>query len=578
MKGCVAVPRSDGPEVSTVNSWSSTGLFYTALLALVLGTVLRASVNADEALWFDEVWTATIAVQDLHGALEMLRDDIIAPFYYMFIWAWSKVAGLSDFSLRLPGMIASIAAPGAAWLLLRGRIGAAERALLVVMIALWIPGLYYAQEARSYGFMLLGAVLQAAFLLRAIVGGGSRGDIAGWAMAGLFLGLTHYTTLALSAAQGIALLAFYWRTRFGTLVLAGLAYLPAFAAIYLQSDSIDRFSDYDHFWIKPLTVRDLARMVAFFAGSRYFVPFLALGLGAAVLVDAIRSGRSAAGQGFLSAVLSTWRARLRAAPASPLFVTGCITLAGLGLFLGIAVFRPLFEPRYLLPFAPGLLMLIVWLVSAMPPVRRWAGGALAGLYFAAALVWAGVSISKVEKGLTWGDASAALASEGADEAVFFLDQGHPIPYDDAVREKVFSFYFVRDGVPSRMGGFLADYRDFSDPRPALQKFLTEKPGRAVVWTLHPGPLPHAPPDSAAAPDLSDPARRAALIRARGFSAVYRHTALSEIKGVSCRTVGADWYPKYVCVYEAPGRSVEPGRLIAEDPKDRSGPVHPDKDL
>ena len=49
-------------------------------------------------------------------------------------------------------------------------------------------------------------MLETVFFFRALRSKGARGDIAGWALAGLFLGLTHYTTLVMSAVQGITLL------------------------------------------------------------------------------------------------------------------------------------------------------------------------------------------------------------------------------------------------------------------------------------------------------------------------------------------------------------------------------------
>lgn len=509
-----------------------------AFAALALGTVLRALVNAEEAFWFDEVWTATIALQDWKGALDMLRSDIIAPFYYVCIWVWSKFFGLSNFALRAPGMILAIAAPALAWLMLRRLLGLRELALFTVLIALWIPGLYYAQEARSYAFVFFGAVLQTVFFFRAVQGKGDRRDIAGWAAAGLFLGLTHYTTIFLSAVEGLALLALFWRTRLLALTAAGLAYAPVFLAIFLHGDTISQYADDEHFWLKPLAVRDLARAAAFLAGDKLLVPVLGALIAASAIADWRSAGRESAERSTLLRYAGLWRARLGEGIASPLFVTGCASALALVLFLCVSAFRPMFLPRYLIPFAPGLFMLLVWLLVAMPACRRWADGALAGLYFIAASIWAGISIHHVDRGLSWELESEHLARSGVSEILFFLDQGFPIPYREDIQSNVYSFYLARDAVDARARSFSPDFATYGDPRPALARFLTEKPGRGIIWTLSPGPLGEPIP--------TDRAARIELIRARGFSAVYDHSALSELGGVTCRTTGASWYPKYVC--------------------------------
>jgi Dolichyl-phosphate-mannose-protein mannosyltransferase len=519
------------------------GLFL-ALAALAFGTLLRAYVNADEPFWFDEVWTGTIALQDLKGALDMILSDIIAPLYYLFIWAWAKVFGLSNLALRAPGMILTILAPIFAWLLLRRRLGDYERSLFTILIALWIPGLYYAQEARSYGFMFFGAVLQTVCFFRAVQSGGDRRDIAGWALAGLFLCLTHYTALLLSAVQGFALLALFWRARLGTLVLAGLVYAPALAGLFLQSDTIGQYADDAYFWLKPLALRDLVKAVAFLAGDKAFAPVLILFLTGVIIADArlAGAGDGAPGAGIVARTARRWRDRVRDGRSSPLFITGGVSALALALYLAIAVVKPIFLPRYLIPYAPGLFLLLVWFLLAMPSCRRWAGGALAGLFFLAASAWAGVSVFAVDKGLSWEEESAILASAGASDVLFFLDQGYPIPYRKDIQSKVYSFYFDKHGVPAKAHAFMPDFSGYGDPRPRLARFLAEKPGRAVIWTLHPGPV--------AGPIPADQEGRTKLVRERGFSAVYAHTALHKTAGVSCRTTGAHWYRKYVC-YSAP---------------------------
>jgi hypothetical protein len=306
---------------------------------------------------------------------------------------------------------------------------------------------------------------------------------------------------------------------------------------------IAQYVDYEHFWLKPLAVRDLARAVTFVAGNKFFAPFLFAVFGIVAVLDVLWMSRQrghdgAKRAGVLALAAREWRKRIRAGLESPFFLTGFVSVLGLGLFLVLAVFMPVFLPRYLIPFVPGLFMLVVWGVIAMPFCHRWAIRSLIVLYFVGATVWAGVSIAQVDKGLTWEEESEILARAGASDVLFFLDQGFPIPYHDDVQSKVYSFYFHRNAVAARARAYSPDFATFEDPRGQLARFLSEKPGRAVIWTLHPGPIPGPVP--------TEPEARKQLIKERGFSAVYDHTALHRIDGVTCHATGPASYRKMVC--------------------------------
>ena len=526
-----------------VRFWPS--VIALAVPALLLGTALRSFVNADEKLWFDEIWTGAIAMQDWHGAFDMLHSDVIAPLFFVSAWAWSKLFGLSDVSLRMPGMITAIAAAFLPWLMLRRRLPRFELALLTVLIALWIPGLYEAQEARTYGFVLFLSVLHTVCFFRVLQSEGDRLEIAGWAMAGVLLGMTHYMALLLSALQGLTLVALFWRTRLVALVLAGLAFLPVFGMIWLQSGPMDAYMHYDYFWLKKMSPYQFLKAAAYIAGDKYFAPFFYLFLAGALVVDA-RATRGPAtpnGPGLVAAAAGAWKTRIQGGLASPLFVTGCLSLLAVMLFLGLTMLRPLFLPRYLMPYVPGVFMLLVWAIAAMPECGRRVGGMLAGLFFLGAFAWAGVSVNVVDKGLTWGPESALLEKAGVTDMLFFLDQGYPIPYREDILSKVYGFFFVRDHYDARAHPFTPDYATGDDPRPRLARYLAT-PGHGLIWTLHLGPGPGPVP--------ADRAGRKKRIRERGFSSVYDFTALATIPGVTCRTMGADWYRKYVC-YSARAR-------------------------
>ncbi|TIP58461.1 MAG: hypothetical protein E5X56_15200 [Mesorhizobium sp.] len=519
---------------------------FCVLTAVLAGTALRWLVNADEALWYDEVWTGTIAIQDWRGALEILGIDFNAPLFYLSVWGWVQIFGSSDAAIRAPGLIATVAAPCVAWLLLRGRMPLHQRALFTIIVALWIPGLYFAQEARSYPFTVLGAVLETVFFFRALRSKGARGDIAGWALSGLFLGLTHYTTLVMSAVQGITLLILFWRTRLLSVTFAGLAYTVVLAVFLSHYEAFVRITNFEHFWLKPLTFYDLGRALQFLAGDIFVFLLLVCVVGVALLVDAKNTADEGARRGgdALTNVAELWTARLHNAIGSPVFLTAVVSFLGLSLFLCIAVFRPIFMPRLLIPFAPGIFLGLIWIIDAMPSTRLRAGYATVAIFFAGALLWGARSAAEIDKVLTWEHESAILKDAGVSEVFFFLDQGFPTPYPEFLHTKVFGFYFSRVGAEVSVREFVPDFQGYSDPRPHFVRFLSEKPGRGLIWTLFPGPTPDPIPSG------SDGMMK--RIRERGFSAAYDHKVMEDIEGVTCHATGAAAYPKYVC-YSATNR-------------------------
>ncbi|TIM30746.1 MAG: hypothetical protein E5Y63_09765 [Mesorhizobium sp.] len=513
---------------------------FCVFAAIAMGAMLRWLVNSDEAFWYDEVWTATIALQDWRGALEILGIDVNAPLYYLTVWGWGQLFGVSNVAIRAPGMIATAAAPLMAWMLLRGRMPLHQRALFTIIIALWIPSLYYAEEARSYAFTVLGSVLQTVFFFRALRGKDETWDITWWALSGLFLGLNHYTTLVMSAVQGVSLLLLFWRTRPLAIAFAGFAYTPVAAVFLSHYEAILHITTSQNFWLKPLSLFDLGRALKFLAGEIYVALLLVCIIGAALLIDA----KNAANEGTLrryrvTNVALLWIARLRnSIRSSPLFLTALVSFLGLCLFLGIAVLRPTFMPRFLFPFAPGLFLGLIWFIDAMPSTRLCARYATVAVFFAGALIWGVQSSTEIDKHLTWEHESAILKDAGVSEVLFFLDQGFPTPYPEFLHPKVFGFYFSRAEADVSVREFVPDYQGYSDPRPHLISFLSEKPGRGLIWSIFPVPSPDPIPS-----DLEGKIRR---IRERGFSAVYDHTVMEDIEGVDCHATQTGPWSKYTC--------------------------------
>lgn len=111
-------------------------------------------------LWYDEVGTL------LYTRLPWINKN--APAYWFFLHFWTKLFGLSEFSLRFPSLIFSFLAVIFTYLL-----GAKIFARKVGIIASLLIGLspfhlWYAQEARDYSMVLFFGTASSYFLFRAI--------------------------------------------------------------------------------------------------------------------------------------------------------------------------------------------------------------------------------------------------------------------------------------------------------------------------------------------------------------------------------------------------------------------------
>ncbi|HHO53443.1 MAG TPA: hypothetical protein ENK18_21870, partial [Deltaproteobacteria bacterium] len=125
-----------------------------------LAAVLRLVGLDVQSLWHDELfsWYAsqlpTLAEAIRFGAIE----DVHPPGYIVSMYAWQRVAGDSAVALRLPSALAGIATiPWAYALGRRWRDRAVGLRTAALLSASWMA-VYYSQEARAYGLLLLGIV------------------------------------------------------------------------------------------------------------------------------------------------------------------------------------------------------------------------------------------------------------------------------------------------------------------------------------------------------------------------------------------------------------------------------------
>ena len=168
---------------------------------MVLAAILRLW-QINESLWVDELHTSWC----VNGGLSHVADRAIAgnqsPLYFYFVWGVTRLLGESEFTLRLPSLLAGIVLPGMTWLLVRRFELDARTDVAAILAALLVSvdhtSMFYSTEARPYALVeLLGAV--SLYLAMDAVRGGSFLRIA-LVSTLVTLFYLHYTTALYIAA------------------------------------------------------------------------------------------------------------------------------------------------------------------------------------------------------------------------------------------------------------------------------------------------------------------------------------------------------------------------------------------
>jgi uncharacterized membrane protein len=126
------------------------------VLILILAAALRLHGIGQRSLWFDEAATVSIVGEPIPRMLDRIKtEERTPPLHYFLLWGWTRVFGNSEASVRLPSAIASTAAVGGLYLLVRRLFDWQAGAIAALLLAVSRYQIDYSQEARAYALMLL---------------------------------------------------------------------------------------------------------------------------------------------------------------------------------------------------------------------------------------------------------------------------------------------------------------------------------------------------------------------------------------------------------------------------------------
>jgi uncharacterized membrane protein len=190
-----------------------------ALLLILLAAALRLYHITFQSLWYDEVFSVVFSsAANSELLFATLRGDFHPPFYFVTLRYWLALCGVnggvnSDGAARLLSALIGVGGVALLWLFVRERLVTSFRATALIIAATSLTFIWYSQEVRQYGLLLMfgtAALHSTVRLLR-----GDRYSCLYCTLSYTALIYTHYAgLLAFGAAWMSVAVLWYcaWRT------------------------------------------------------------------------------------------------------------------------------------------------------------------------------------------------------------------------------------------------------------------------------------------------------------------------------------------------------------------------------
>lgn len=168
----------------------------------VLAFALGVRGNTGPSPWTDEIVTMDVARRSWPELFALLgRVDAVHGLHYVLMHLVGQIASVTEFTMRVPSA-AAVAVAGTVWL---GRALGGPRlgACAGLVLAVAPTASRYAQEGRSFAFVMAAAVLATGALAKVLTGDGRRRWPITYAVLVAVLGWFNIMGLLLLAAHAI---------------------------------------------------------------------------------------------------------------------------------------------------------------------------------------------------------------------------------------------------------------------------------------------------------------------------------------------------------------------------------------
>jgi mannosyltransferase len=325
------------------------------LLTTLLAFGLRLYAIDRQDIWGDEAFSIWLSGRPLSEVIAG-GADTHPPFYPLLLFIWLRLAGLSPLAVRvLSACIGTLTVP-VVYALGRRVFGRPTGTVAALLAAVSPVLVYYAQETRMYGLVVLLSAVSVYWALQMLRDrvGSSRGGRSPWPPVAYILATlgavyTHYYSFFVVLAENLVLVIAFWRQRRRTALLRWLAAQGIIALAYvpwilvqkgfLSGKASTRFEE----WDLASALRIVGQTLGAF-GAGLATPPATLWLVAVLFVLVMVTGLPAL---------------IRRRQSEPWLVVAYLALP---LFLAWLVnpIMPFFYARYLLLIAPAFYLLAAW--------------------------------------------------------------------------------------------------------------------------------------------------------------------------------------------------------------------------
>jgi len=187
---------------------NSRAKYYVAGTVILLAAIGLRSLTLGESLWLDELHTSWVVAGPLSDVASRAADGNQGPVYFWLVWFMVRLLGDSEWVIRLPSLMSSIASLGTLAFLSRRYLNVGcSAALLVISLGAIDPHLvFYAREARPYAFVQWLAALHLCLTLELALRGATLQRRIAWIGLGWLLFYSHFTSLMLLGVELVLML------------------------------------------------------------------------------------------------------------------------------------------------------------------------------------------------------------------------------------------------------------------------------------------------------------------------------------------------------------------------------------
>src|SRR5262249_20150803 len=237
-----------------------------AIFCIAASLIARVAVGIGQPLWLDEAWTGAIAGQsDFEHLIEQVYLDVNAPIFYVLIYGWAKLLGMSNFVLRLPSLLFGSAAALLIVVSYIPKMSSDVRWVWAALVATWFPGVWESQDARCYGLLLLVCTAQTIVFVRLLSVPKLRVAFC-WTACSAVAVLTHYDAIFVTACQGMIYIAMSRQQALKTWPAACI-FGPVFCWMGYHFPRIVQFADPAVAWYNPLGLSDTEQVFRYLFGT-----------------------------------------------------------------------------------------------------------------------------------------------------------------------------------------------------------------------------------------------------------------------------------------------------------------------